>query len=512
VSDLVGRTLEGYRIEAELGRGGQAVVYRATQLSLQRQVALKVVTAGLGLDPGFMERFRREGVSAAQLDHPHVVPVYEAGESDGIAFIAMKLIDGPTLDALVRAEGLLPPRRALALLGQAAEALDYAAARGLVHRDVKPANILIGPGDHAYLSDFGLTKALESTTALTRSGTWMGTLEYIAPEQIRGEQVTPAADRYALGVIAYELLTGRSPFPREDRAAVMYAHLHDVPAPPSEVRPELGPAVDAVMERALAKDPAERPATAVQLVDELRRAVESVAARGGTPAAETTPPAPPTVSGEAPSVTSAPPQKRRPSRRVLVLGGGGAVAAIGVAVGLVVGLSGGDGGPTSLRTVTIQPTTESTSSPTTPADESFPTLEEAALVGRAPESIRPSCERTSETARATGSAVSIRCVLRGQFVYYEEFPTLTATRDYYESIVAARGLTRDQGPCPGRRLGEASYSQGGPGLGRVACYPLEDSPTVIWTNEPLRVVSTMVGIGKTPKQLLALWKDAGPYR
>ncbi|MEW6583707.1 MAG: serine/threonine-protein kinase, partial [Actinomycetota bacterium] len=273
MTDLVGQTIEGYRIEAEIGRGGQAVVYRATQLSLQRAVALKVVGPHGGLDPGFLERFRREGISAARLEHPHVIPVYEAGEHDGVAFLAMKLVDGPTLDGLVRQEGPLPYRRAVALLRQVAEALDYAAGRGLVHRDVKPANVLIGPGDHVYLSDFGLTKALEGAGALTRTGTWMGTLEYIAPEQVTGGQVTPAADRYALAVIAYELLTGRSPFPREDRTALMYAHAHDTAPLPSVVRPGLPAGVDAALQRGLAKSPEARHPTAVALVDELAAAL-----------------------------------------------------------------------------------------------------------------------------------------------------------------------------------------------------------------------------------------------
>ena len=162
VSDMIGRELEGYRIEAELGRGGQAVVYRATQLSLQRTVALKVVSPQLSSDANFKERFTREGIAAASLDHPHVIPVFEAGEADGLAFLAMKYVDGPSLDAVLHQPGGVEPRRVMAILRQVAEALDYMADRGLVHRDVKPANILLGPGDHAYLSDFGLIKALSA--------------------------------------------------------------------------------------------------------------------------------------------------------------------------------------------------------------------------------------------------------------------------------------------------------------------------------------------------------------
>jgi serine/threonine-protein kinase len=510
MSDLIGRTLEGYRIEAELGRGGQAVVYRATQLSLQRQVALKVVAPGLGLDPGFIDRFRREGVSAARLDHPHVVPVYEAGESEGLAFLAMKLVDGPTLDGLVRQEGLLPRPRVLALLDQVARALDYAASHGLVHRDVKPANILVGPGDHAYLSDFGLTKALESTSALTQSGSWMGTLEYIAPEQVAGREVTPAADRYALGVIAYELLTGRSPFPREERAAVMYAHLHDAPVPPSQVRPELGAAVDAALARALAKEPDDRPATAVGLVDDLRRALVGTAPVEAQPAAPTVVgTAAPTQAGTVPPLVASPTSPRKPPSRKVLWGVGAGVAASVAAVVVVIATAGGGGANEPLRTVTIQPATEA--SGTTTSTDDFPTLDEAALVDKVPAGAQGSCGRTDPSAQAVGAVVSIRCSLRGQLVYYEQFLTPEETRSYYALFIEGQDLTRGEGTCPGTARGESTYDQGGDDLGRVACSPLGGSPSVVWTHEPLRVVATMVAIEGTPKKLLALWEDAGPY-
>lgn len=272
MSGMIGRTLEGYRIEAELGRGGQAVVYRATQMTLQRQVALKIVSHSLSADPSFLERFKREGISAANLDHPHVIPVYEAGEAEGLAYLAMKYVDGPSLDDVIRSGHGVEPKRGLAILRQAAEALDYAHARGLVHRDVKPANILLDANDHAYLSDFGLTRAMDGSK-LTSSGVWMGTLEYVAPEQIKGSNVTSAADRYALAVVAYEVLTGRSIFDQPDRTALLYAHLHEPPVPPSQRRPELGPEVDAVFVRALSKVPEERPATSIALIDELTAAV-----------------------------------------------------------------------------------------------------------------------------------------------------------------------------------------------------------------------------------------------
>jgi serine/threonine-protein kinase len=309
---MIGRVLEGYRIEAELGRGGQAVVYRATQLALQRQVALKIVSHQLSADPSFLERFKREGISAANLDHPHVIPVYEAGEADGLAFLSMKFIDGPSLDDVIRGGQGLTAQRAMTILRQVAEALDYAHGTGLVHRDIKPANILLGPGDHAYLSDFGLTRAIEGSK-LTSSGVWMGTLEYVAPEQIRGSAITAAADRYALAVVAYEALTARSIFDQADRTALLYAHLHETPVPATRRRPELGPAVDQVLSRGLAKDPEQRQPTSVAFIDELTTALRTSPAWTMPHAPTVSIEAPPPLAVPAPAAVSAPPPPPPPA-------------------------------------------------------------------------------------------------------------------------------------------------------------------------------------------------------
>ncbi len=253
MSDLIGSTLQGYRVEAEIGRGGQAVVYRATQLSLQRVVALKVV-APSDSDPAFLERFTREGITAAGLDHPHIIPVVEAGRAEGLAFLAMKFIDGPSLETLLRAPGGIEARRALAICGQVAEALDYLSALGMVHRDVTPANILLGPGDHAYLSDFGLSHAVAQSRP-ARTGTWVGTVGYAAPEQIRGDAVNAAVDRYALAAVAFRCLTGGPVFPG-DRDTALRAHLTAPPPAASARNPSLGPLVDGVLAHGLATDPA----------------------------------------------------------------------------------------------------------------------------------------------------------------------------------------------------------------------------------------------------------------
>ncbi|MCC6830237.1 MAG: serine/threonine protein kinase [Thermoleophilia bacterium] len=390
MSDMIGRILEGYRIESELGRGGQAVVYRATQLALQRQVALKIVSHQLSADPSFLERFKREGIAAANLDHPHVIPVYEAGEADGLAFLSMKFVDGPSLDGVIRSGQGLSAQRAMSILRQVAEALDYAHGTGLVHRDIKPANILLGPGDHAYLSDFGLTRAIEGSK-LTSSGVWMGTLEYVAPEQIKGSALTAAADRYALAVVAYETLTGRSVFDQADRTALLYAHLHEPHVPPSRRRPELGPGVDEVFARALAKDPAHRPATSVGFVEELTGALQhspawtmataptlvsqpppqQVAPTAGSSTPPPPPPPPPPSPGAGsqppppvspPAGSPPPPQAAPPPRRGAASGpsrsaippwmllGGGGVALVAIVVVVMLLASGGDS--TITQTVT----------------------------------------------------------------------------------------------------------------------------------------------------------------
>jgi hypothetical protein len=256
---LTGAELAGYRIEAVAGRGGMGVVYRAWHLGLERPVALKVISPGLASRDEFRARFRRESRLAAALDHPHVLPIYEAGESDGVLFIAMRWVDGVDLGRVLEQDGALPLGRAVRLVAQVAGALDCAHSRGLVHRDVKPANVLGADSDHGYLADFGLAKR-DDTAGLTETGRWLGTADYAAPEQIEGGEVAPAADVYALGCVLFAALTGGPPFPRESAVAVAYAQVHD-PAPAVGV----SPAVDAVVARALAKRPADRFASAGEL-------------------------------------------------------------------------------------------------------------------------------------------------------------------------------------------------------------------------------------------------------
>ncbi len=267
----------GYAIGEPLGRGGMGVVYHAEQLALGRQVALKLIAPELAGDPDFRERFKRECRTAASIDHPHVVTVYEAGECDGLLFIAMRLVRGDDLRAMVRRQHGLDPARATQLVAQVGSALDAAHAAGLVHRDVKPANVLVtsaGGGDHAYLSDFGLTKHITSHGGLTRTGQWVGTVDYLAPELVEGRPADARSDVYSLGCVLYETLTGQVPFPRDADMAKLFAHVQAEGPRPTEIRPGLPTALDDVVARALSKDPAQRPQSAGDLGREARAAVE----------------------------------------------------------------------------------------------------------------------------------------------------------------------------------------------------------------------------------------------
>lgn len=283
----VGAVIGGLRIDAVAGRGGMGVVFKAHQLALDRTVAMKIVNPELASDPEFRERFRREARLAAALDHPHVVPVLSAGEEDGHLFLVMRFVDGTDLATMLATQGRLDPRDAAEIVAQVGSALDAAHTRGLVHRDVKPANVLVTrPAGrwHAFLTDFGITKELAGS-GMTRSGLVVGSLDYIAPEALAGDPVDGRADVYSLGCVLFESLTGSVPFPRDNSAAKMYAHMH-TPAP-SLTLPWLGPPFDAVMARALAKRPAERFAAAGELGQAARAA--AAGAPVGTPVGSSSP-------------------------------------------------------------------------------------------------------------------------------------------------------------------------------------------------------------------------------
>ena len=272
-----GSRLGGYRLEEQIGAGGMAVVFRARDERLDRLVALKIMTPVLGSDDMFRQRFIRESRAAAAVDDPHIIPVYEAGEVGRVLFIAMRLVRGGDARSLLRREGPLPPERVASIISPVASALDAAHAAGLVHRDVKPANILLdrrpGRPDHVYLSDFGLSKSAEVSLGLTAAGQFLGTPDYTAPEQIEGLPVDGRTDQYALACAAFELLTGQAPFHRSESFASIWAHLNKPPPLLTERRPELPPAADLVIAKALAKAQAERYQSCWEFADALRDAV-----------------------------------------------------------------------------------------------------------------------------------------------------------------------------------------------------------------------------------------------
>ena len=256
-----GSTIGNYRIEEQIGRGGMGVVYSATHLGLDRKVALKLIAEDLSEDEGFRERFRREPRIAASIDHDNVVPVFDAGEAGDHLYVAMRLVEGSDLGTILKKEGGLDPERAASIVAQVGEALDAAHARGLVHRDVKPANVLIegrGGHEHAYLTDFGITKAGGGSIGLTRTGDWVGTADYVAPEQIQGEKLDERTDVYALGAVLYHSLAGEAPYAHDSEVAKIYAHLSKPIPPISEKRKGVSPELEATIRRAMAKSPKDR--------------------------------------------------------------------------------------------------------------------------------------------------------------------------------------------------------------------------------------------------------------
>ncbi|HTZ92034.1 MAG TPA: protein kinase [Streptosporangiaceae bacterium] len=277
VGFTAGYRIAGYRLEQQIGRGGMAAVFGAYDERLERQVALKILAPAMAEDEAFRQRFIAESRAAAAVEDPHIIPVYEAGEADGVLFIAMRLVPGGDLRTQVAEHGPLAPDRATWILSAVASALDAAHASGLVHRDVKPANMLLdvrpGRPDHVYLSDFGVSKTAVSTSGLTAGGQFIGTVEYSAPEQIRGHEVDGRSDQYALGCAAFELLCGHPPYAGRQGPAAMYAHLSAPPPSVTAERPELPAAVDGVFARVLAKSPADRYDSCQEFAAALRAAL-----------------------------------------------------------------------------------------------------------------------------------------------------------------------------------------------------------------------------------------------
>lgn len=342
----IGSQIGGYAIESLLGRGGMSVVYLAQDTRLDRRIALKVMAEELAENESFRTRFVREAKMAANLEHPNIVPLYDAGEIDGVLYLAMRVIRGTDLRHVIDSDGALEPGRTMAIARQVATALDAAHRAGLVHRDVKPGNILLardGDEEHAYLSDFGLTKQVSSDSGLTKTGTFMGTVDYVAPEQIRGNEVDGRTDQYSLGCVVFECLTGVVPFVKEQDVATLFAHVEDEPPRVSALQPSFPEALSDAVVRAIAKRRQDRFDTCQAFVQAARVALaEAPSTMPVTPTIIAVPPPtdePPTVPAP-PAPPSAPlsaPPRPVPSRRrrglviaaiVAVIAAGGTAAAI----------------------------------------------------------------------------------------------------------------------------------------------------------------------------------------
>ncbi len=383
MDNLIGKTLGQYQIIEVAGKGGMAVVYKAFQPSLNRHVALKVLPDYLAQDEQFVMRFEQEARAAAALRHPNIMVIYDVGQEGATHYIAAEYLEGATLSQAIAAQrGPLPLPRIVNIINQLASALDFAHARGLVHRDIKPSNAFVGADDHVTLMDFGIAKALQGGAQMTRTGTMVGTPEYMSPEQAEGRQIDRRSDIYSLGVMLYQLLTGRVPFQAETPTAVLLAHVMQMPQPPTQLNPNIPPAVEAVVMRSLAKRSEDRFPTAGELAQALARAASGAPASAYlpptvVPGRPTPTPPPASQSGYAPRTPTPPPmppQRKSGGGVNWLLWGGlglGAVAFLCVAgfvILYMIGSSGGNPTPVPTEVTLVTQTPLSTEVVPTPAD------------------------------------------------------------------------------------------------------------------------------------------------
>ena len=478
----LGSDLGPYRIERVIGRGGMGVVYLAEQRELGRKVALKLLPDELAHDADFRARFERESRLAAAIDHPNVIPLYEAGAIEGTLFLAMRYVEGIDLATRLR-EGPLPTPVAVEILGQVAGALDVAHTRGLVHRDIKPGNVLLDrtggeEHPHAYLTDFGLTKQAGTDSGLTRAGSFMGTPAYMAPEQVDGTEVDARADQYSLGCVSFEALTGQMPFVREKEVAVALAHLKDPVPSAVALRPELPAPVDVVLAKAMAKDREARYPTCAAFVEDLRAA----------------------LGGEAITARSVRPDARRPPLLVAAVLGIGLVAVAGLVVAL--GFDGsGSGGASPSGSVGAVPSPSSvpTASPTPQ-----PTFSgsDNRLIAWMPADLPADCARGTNVLLPTRQGPTLKplghivCEMPGGLGpdviegFDPSFPASSTPGDGRKAFRAADvvvGMARERGLSEGACSGAGSaFSVWRPGTGDtvdewVLCDVVDGTAIIAWS-------------------------------
>jgi len=450
-----GMTVGDFVIESVAGRGGMGVVYRARQREPDRVVALKVIAPALAGDPSFEARFKSEGRIAARIEHPNVIPVYAVGEDRGTLYIAMRFVAGTDLRAVIEEEGRIEPDRAAVLIDQVAQALDAAHGHGLVHRDVKPANILLtvqGEREHVYLSDFGLTRHVAASQAMTATGMLVGTIDYIAPEQVRGERVDARTDVYSLGCVLFHALTGRVPYPEGDEIAKLYAHASRPPPSAVECVPSLPAPLDDVIARAMAKDPNARYQSAGDL-----GAAALAAAGVGPPRREER-----TVAvGEA----ARPPGTRRGTttrrRRVLLPAAALVlVLVVGAVVASSLGRNGGKAGSDASQR----------------------------LLALIPPVTRESCKPAAQGVADASATASFECGLAGVDVLYQRFPNNTVMNQWYALARENAGLAPSSGSCTAAAFhGESLLTVSRAGRGRYFCVLDGGEPRLYVTDERFAV-------------------------
>jgi len=524
----IGTLVGGYLLQEPIGRGGMGVVYRAEDRhpgTAGRAVAIKLLAPELSADDRFRKRFEQESRMAASLDHPNIVPVFEAGEAeDGLLFIAMRLVEGDDLRTVLEREGPLAPERALGILGQVAAALDAAHARGLIHRDVKPGNILLLRDDesipHVYLTDFGLTKRTATRSGLTRTGQFVGTLDYVAPEQIEGRDVDHRTDLYSLACVLFEVLTGTAPYGRDDETAALYGHLTEDPPRPSQRRAGIPSSLDAVVERGLAKKKEQRYASCREMIAAARAALD-----GHRPPAAAGPPAPPpapatavAATPPAPSPSGAPAAPLRtagappphpptwgptphpstaPSRNTTWI-----VLSIAVAVLVVAGtvtaivLARRGGGSTDGE-----------------GEGSFPNPAESELLNQVDPTLQsPPCTRAA--GLPSGARAGVDCFTDtpqlSTFILFGEPGSMTAE---YDTRVAASPALVDTGDCSAGETSEGTWvGPDGAVRGRLLCYfELGGSAFIVWTHDG----RTILGAAERPdgdlQELYSFWTGIADY-